>query len=339
MQWTHWRQYFEQRRARARPIIDDLLEIPPRLRAPLAASLARFQLGETGEGRIVGDLRRRARAWGLCPDYLEALRLFIGEEGRHAAILGTAVRALGGRTQRHTWTADAFARVRRLAGPGAELLVLLAAEVAALSIYGAFVQQLPAGALRDALDQIVHDEAVHLRFHVTFLRDALPSPRRRYAVATAWSGLGLAAGLVVVADHGTTLRRLGTTRRAVLHTTATLVAETVAAITDRRPATGRASRACAAWHGPLPLPRPIARSSRAHPADAQPEPGVRPQPATPRPPSPRSRAACAPAASAAGTAPRRARSRAACTARGPAAPPPGPGPDRRAPCRSRRPAG
>lgn len=301
MRWTHWRQYFEQRRDRARPIIDDVSEIPPALRAPLAASLARFQLGETGEGRIVGDLRRRARAWDLDPDYLEALRLFIAEEGRHAAILGVAVRALGGRTLRRTWSADAFARVRRLAGPGAELLVLLAAEVAALSIYSAFVQQLPAGSLRDALDEIARDEAVHLRFHVAFLRDALPSPWRRHAVATAWSGLGLAAGTVLAADHGTTLRRLGTTRRAVLRTTATLVAETVATLTDRVPAAT--------------------------------------QRATPPGPSPRSRAACAPAASAADRAPRRARSPAACTAHAPAAPPPGPGRDRRAPCRSRRPAG
>lgn len=252
MRWTHWRNHFEERRDRPRPIIDDVTEIPRSLRAPLAASLARFQLGETGEGRIVGDLRRRARAWGLDPDYLRALRLFIAEEGRHAAILGVAVRALGGQTLQRTWSADAFARVRRLAGPGAELLVLLAAEVAALSFYGTLVGHLPAGPLRAALQDIARDEAMHLRFHVAFLRDTLPHPLGRLAVATAWSGLGLAAGAVVAADHGPTLRQLGTTRRAVLRTASALVTDTVQAITDRVPTGRKASAVAAAWTGSTP---------------------------------------------------------------------------------------
>jgi hypothetical protein len=248
MHWTHWRARFEARSERARPLIDDATEIPPELRPRLAASLARFQLGETGEGRIVADLRRRADAWGLPGDYLEALRLFIAEEGRHAAILGTAVRALGGHTLRRTWSADVFGRVRRLAGPGLELLVLLAAEVAALAFYGTLVEQLPNGRLREALREIATDEVVHLRFHVDFLRFALPSPAARQAVATTWSGLGLAAGAVVIADHGATLRGLGTSRAAVLGRARELVGDTVAALGEGGSHRGPSSRA-AAWFG------------------------------------------------------------------------------------------
>lgn len=234
MPWTHWRARFERRRDRALPIIDDTREIPADLRVPLSASLARFQLGETGEGRIVADLRRRAAAWNLHPDYLEAMRLFIAEEGRHAAILGTAVRALGGQPLRRTWSADGFARVRRLAGPGPELLVLLCAEVAALGFYSLLVDQLPAGPLRTALHQIACDEAVHLRFHVEFLRTALPSPLHRRALVTAWTPLALVAGAVLVADHATTLRRLGSSRRAVLARVRELTADTAEAVAEPR---------------------------------------------------------------------------------------------------------
>lgn len=248
MHWTHWRTRFETRSERPRPSIDDAPEIPVELRPLLAASLARFQLGETGEGRIVADLRRRADAWGLPEDYLEALRLFIAEEGRHAAILGTAVRALGGHTLPRTWSADVFARVRRLAGPGLELLVLLAAEVAALAFYGTLVETLPSGRLREALREIATDEVVHLRFHVGFLRFALPSPAARQGVAAVWSGLGLAAAAVVVADHGATLRRLGTSRGAVLGRARELVGDTVAALGEPGSHGGRSSRA-AAWFG------------------------------------------------------------------------------------------
>lgn len=232
MQWTQWRASFETRRERERPTIDDTSEIPPELRPFLAASLARFQLGETGEGRIVADLRRRAIAWNLSPNYLEALRLFIAEEGRHAAILGDAVRALGGRTRAKSWSADGFARVRRLAGPGFELLVLLAAEVAALSFYGILAEHLPNGPLREAMREIAADEAVHLRFHVAFLRSALPSSIIRHMVMTAWTGLGVVAGAVIVADHGTTLARLGTSRRAVLARVCERVGDTAEAVTE-----------------------------------------------------------------------------------------------------------
>lgn len=249
MHWPQWRARFEARCDRPLPSIESTSEIPPDLRAPLAASLARFQLGETGEGRIVADLRRRADAWELPEGYLESLRLFIAEEGRHAAILGTAIRALGGHALARTWSADAFGRARRLAGPGLELLVLLAAEVAALSFYGTLVERLPSGPLREALREIAGDEAVHLRFHVEFMRFALPSTMARTTIATAWAGLGLTAAAVVIADHGMTLRRLGTSRRAVLVRARELVSDTVAAIGEAVPSTGPRARAMAAWSG------------------------------------------------------------------------------------------
>ncbi|MCA9652190.1 MAG: hypothetical protein H6712_05905 [Myxococcales bacterium] len=252
MRWSDWRSYFEGRRTRPLPPIDDVTEIPPAWRGPLAASLARFQLGETGEGRVVADLRRRARAWGLSPDYLESLRLFVAEEGRHAAILGTALRALGGRPLRRTWTATAFTRARRIAGPGLELLVLLAAEVAALTFYGTLVERLPEGPLRAALRDIARDEAMHLRFHVAFLGSALPSAWARRGVATAWSGLGIAAGLVVALDHGATLRCLGVPRRAVALRAARLVTDVEDAVATAVPSSRRACGAITAWCGPFP---------------------------------------------------------------------------------------
>lgn len=224
MNWSDWRATFEQRSTRPLPCIDDVTEIPPPLREPLAGSLARFQLGETGEGRIVADLRR-AQTGDPCPDYLESMRMFVAEEGRHAAVLGRAVRALGGHPLPRAWSASAFARVRRLAGPGLELLVLLAAEVAAATFYGVLVERLPSGSLRTALRDIADDEAMHLRFHVDFLRQALRSPSTRRAVAAAWSTLGVAAGVVVALDHGPVLRRLGVGRAAVIIRAAGLVAD------------------------------------------------------------------------------------------------------------------
>ena len=226
-----WRTYFEGRRQRPWPCIADTGEIPIALRRPLAESLARLQLGETGEGRIVADVRARAAAWGVPSDYVTALGLFVAEEGRHAAILGTAVRALGGRPVRRTATAIAFAKLRRLAGPRLELAVLLGAEVAALALYGTLVEHLPAGELRDALDDIARDEGMHLLFHVDFFRSIAVGSVRRAVLARGWAVLGMAAGLIVALDHRLTLRDLGSSPRAVASRAAEIARWTTEALT------------------------------------------------------------------------------------------------------------
>lgn len=231
MLFSGWNRAFEARRSRPRPRITDTSEIPPSWRAPLASSLARFQLGETGEGRIVADVRRAAAEWGVPADYVAALASFIAEEGRHAAILGTAVTALGGRSLSRAASAIAFAKVRRLGGPRLELAVLLGAEVAALAFYGVLVERLPAGQLRDALHDIAKDEGVHLLFHIDFFRAIAAGPTRRAAVAHAWAIVGVLAGVVVALDHRRTLRRMGSRPLLVVRRAVEIARWTVDALT------------------------------------------------------------------------------------------------------------
>jgi hypothetical protein len=87
----------------------------PELAASIARSLAKFQLGEAGEGRIAKEIDR-ARLPSIDADYRAALKLFVAEEGRHARLLGLAVRALGGSLLQKNWTEALFVRGRRLLG-------------------------------------------------------------------------------------------------------------------------------------------------------------------------------------------------------------------------------
>jgi len=182
--------------------------LAPAQAALLAGSLARFQIGETGEGRIVRELAASGLP-GLDHDHGRAFALLIKEEGRHARILALAVRALGGRLLATTWTKRTFELVRRLLGVRLEVLVLLCAEVVGIAFYSLLAARLAGSALGAALAQIAGDERAHREFHRDFFRrQAPPGPRRWLFEATFAAGCQVAL-LVVLCDHRRTLRALG----------------------------------------------------------------------------------------------------------------------------------
>ncbi|MCA9656997.1 MAG: ferritin-like domain-containing protein [Myxococcales bacterium] len=207
--WRGWRRHFSAQARRPLPPLPARIDVPEDLRAPLARSLARFQVGEGGEGRIAHQIYR-TRLATIDDDYRAALRLFVREEGRHARILAQMVRGLDGALVKSTWSERLFVGVRRLAGVRLKLLVLLAAEVVGIGFYGHLARRLPAGELREALAEITADESAHLDFHVDFFRRETAGSRARKALfAGLWIAIAGAACLLVVVDHRATLRRSG----------------------------------------------------------------------------------------------------------------------------------
>ena len=176
---ARWRRHFETQSTRPLPAIPTELRGLP-FQRELVRSLAIFQLGETGEGRIATQIDH-VQLPGVDDDYRVALKLFVKEEGRHARVLAAMVRALGGALIHETWTAAIFVRARRLAGIRLKLLVLLVAEVVSVVCYGLLAAKLPRSASRTALLQIAGDERNHLRFHADFFRrkSAIPPSAAR----------------------------------------------------------------------------------------------------------------------------------------------------------------
>ncbi|WP_434422480.1 hypothetical protein [Nannocystis pusilla] len=181
--------------------------VPAAWRAPLMRSLAIFQVGESGEGRIVREIER-SRLGGIDADYRAALKLFVKEEGRHARILAAMVHGLGGSLRRTAWTDRLFVHGRRLLGLRLKLLVLLAAEVIGIGFYGLLAERLGDCSIGRALRQICGDEEAHLEFHAAFFRGQTASPWRRALFSVAWFLVAAAACTVVLVDHRPTLRAL-----------------------------------------------------------------------------------------------------------------------------------
>jgi len=206
--FDHWRAHFEANRKRPLPGVS-APPLPEHQRRALARSLAVFQLGETGEGRIARQIDGASFPL-VDDDYRASLKLFIAEEGRHSRVLALMVKALGGRLLEHSWTHRLFVFARRLVGVRFKLLVLLAAEVIAIGFYGVLARSLPAGSMRQALEQIGSDERAHFDFHCDFLRGQ-PAIFR-----WLWRPIGYAAALTVLLDHRATLGAFGATAAARL---------------------------------------------------------------------------------------------------------------------------
>ncbi|MEZ4239256.1 MAG: ferritin-like domain-containing protein [Myxococcota bacterium] len=217
MDWTPWLAHFERNRTRPLPPVAERNDaLPPEWVPVIAASLAKFQRGETGEGRIANEVRKLG--WDAIDDtYVATLRAFVAEEGRHARILGIAVRALGGAPAPEAWSGKVFELGRRALDPRFELVALLGAEVAAIAAYQALAARLPDCGLRDAIHQIIADEHDHLRFHATLFAAAAPSGPRRAALVVALSSILAGASAVLLADHAALWRTLGVSPIRLAH--------------------------------------------------------------------------------------------------------------------------
>jgi hypothetical protein len=243
MLWSDWRRHFERNRQRPLPQgVERAEEVPEAWRPALVASLATFQLGESGEGRIAHEIDQ-AQVPGIDADYRAALKLFVAEEGRHARILGLAVRGLGGRLLARNWTERLFVSGRRLLGLRVKLMVLLAAEVIGSSFYGLLASRLPAGGLRRALEEICEDEQHHLDYHSEFFARQGWGPGMRAVWQVGWWGLALAAMAVVMVDHRRTLRTLGIPLREAARAFVALVHEASSHLPVLPPAASGPARA------------------------------------------------------------------------------------------------
>ncbi|MFF4900896.1 ferritin-like domain-containing protein [Streptomyces sp. NPDC001068] len=205
--FAKWTRRFEEERERRRAQGDPDWGRNATLHPAVWAGIQRFQVGEDGDGaNLVGKADEAGDA-----DYGRAVRLFVAEEQNHARLLARLLAAGGIPTLTGHWSDTAFVRLRRLMGLRMELLVLMIAEVVALRYYRALRDGAGDALTSEVAGRILSDEERHVPFHCERLHASLgelPQPVRR-PVMTLWRLLLLAACLLVAADHGPALRRLG----------------------------------------------------------------------------------------------------------------------------------
>ena len=208
---ARWLTYFEGRHGQA---LDAPFEAPfmgLHGRAAVARSIARFELGESGDGERI---RRLAWATGDAA-YARAIELFIAEEQQHARWLGILRERFGGEPLRSHWSDAAFVVLRHGGGLRREICVLLAAELVALSYYRVLPLAYDDPLLHAVCRRVLRDERGHVAFHRATLGDELASMRApaRAAARVAWRAFVATTAAVVAWDHRAVLELAGVSRR------------------------------------------------------------------------------------------------------------------------------
>lgn len=211
-----WLTYFQANARRdCAPAPGLYAEVPAALRAPLAVSLGRFQLGESAGGRIHDEMRTHVDP-ALDSHARRSIQLYIEEEWRHARELALVIEALGGKLQHAHWTNGAFTACRRVLGLRTKMMTLAIAEVVGIVYYRALARGVGSPALATSLERIADEESEHLYFQAAFFEHAIARCRALMRVPYRWLlqaqmlAIFTAALAVLLLDHGRVLRAAGT---------------------------------------------------------------------------------------------------------------------------------
>lgn len=96
--------------------------------------------------------------------YLDAMKWFVAEENRHSCYLEKYMEYYGIKPRRKVWLDGWFRRLRRLGGLKGEVIVLVTAEIIALSYYSALAGCTDSTVLKRICRQMLHDELRHVVF-------------------------------------------------------------------------------------------------------------------------------------------------------------------------------
>lgn len=211
---TQWREYFAGNLEGA-----SLLTCQTRVtlslheRQAIIKSIQAFQLGESSEGL---HLYHRAVEYGQQTgdvQYVEAIKLFIREEQRHAQYLARFMGLANIPLSPNIFIDGVFRTLRQLAGLECSVSVLITAEIIAKIYYRALHDATQSDFLKVICRQVLSDEKMHVRFQAERLAIIRKQRRKLPLLITNFLQRFLFAGTVLVV-----WMKCGDTLRAVDYT-------------------------------------------------------------------------------------------------------------------------
>lgn len=163
--YKEWNAYFTCNDSR-RPVIDFSEEkgLSEKEIIRIAPSIQAFQTGESSDGKhllkAAGDFADRIGQ----ADYRDVMRRFVKEENRHAGYLRKFMDYYQIKAGKRSYLDHIFRRLRQLGGIRCEAMVLVTAEMIALTYYDALANNTDSFALKSICRQMLRDEIPHVMF-------------------------------------------------------------------------------------------------------------------------------------------------------------------------------
>ncbi len=181
--YKEWKKYFSYNdRQRLEIDFSQEEELSQVVKKRIFPSIREFQKGEGSDGRYLMETVEAFADRHKVPEYKEAMKQFIREENWHSAYLKKFMDFHRVQVKENSFLDRVFRKLRRLGGVRCEVMVLVTAEMVALTYYDALSKNTDSAALKSICAQMLHDEIPHVMFQsytLSYFENSLPDKLMR----------------------------------------------------------------------------------------------------------------------------------------------------------------
>ena len=128
----------------------------------ITPSIKAFQIGEGSEGKHLSKVVEKFAIKNDYKEYQEIMKYFIAEENRHSQTLKKYMEIYKIEPVQKLWIDNIFRLLRKMMGLECEVIVLVTAEMIALSYYTALANATNSKLLKTICTQMLNDELKHV---------------------------------------------------------------------------------------------------------------------------------------------------------------------------------
>ena len=173
-----WIEYFEKNKANLLSLEFKKKTLTPQEKSLISTSIRAFQLGEGSSGKRLFKAVAQNKIVG--EDILKATPYFIQEENRHSNTLKKFMQHEGIEISKRNNLDAIFRFLRGLMGLECQIIVLVTAEMIALSYYTILASATKSSLLKTICKQMLQDELVHIIYQSRILKK-LKKNRNRHS--------------------------------------------------------------------------------------------------------------------------------------------------------------
>ncbi len=159
----NWIKYFKYNNEHLLKLNFDInTELSEEEKKLITPSIKAFQIGEGSEGKHLIKVVEKFSVKSNYNDYIEIMKWFIKEENRHSQTLKKYMEIYNIKPVKKLWIDNIFRILRKMMGLECEIIILVTAEMIALSYYTALSNATKSVLLKTICKQMLNDELKHV---------------------------------------------------------------------------------------------------------------------------------------------------------------------------------